>query len=137
MNRDISPQDRVTPPSANEGQALVRINLWRIFGVSAVVASLSAPSAGASAWLRLVAIALACLLVYRGLRWALWLLGSMTILAGALMLYLALAGSAMPLADRVLFGVCGTVQVLAFVILARAPEAREFMDAQRTRVLPG
>jgi peptidoglycan/LPS O-acetylase OafA/YrhL len=118
-----------------DGGALVRTNLWRIFGVSALVASVAAPSTGSAAWLRLAAIGLACLLVYRGLRWALWLLGSMTIIAGALMVYLAVATDGMDWTYRVLFGVCGMVQVLAFLILVRAPEARQFMESQRS--VPG
>lgn len=125
-----------TPVSVDEGRALVRVNLWRIFWVSAVVtyfASRSPAAEGIAAYLRLAAIALMCVLVYRGYRGALWGLGFFTALAGALMVVMAVTTTSLRLFDRALFGVLGGVQVLAFLILWKAPEVQEFMRAQRAR----
>ena len=121
--------------SLAEGRALTRINLWRIFWVSAVVTLLAAQGHSgqdaSAAWLRLAAIGLLCLLVYRGLRWALWLLGLFAVVAGALMLYTAIANRDLSIATRFLFGATGALQVAAFVILAKAPAVRAFMASQR------
>ena len=131
------PNDAPNPDHATaalaEGRTLMRVNLWRIFWVSAVVAFFASRAAGTgmSAWLRLGAIALMCLLVYRGLRWALWLLGAFTVLAGALMVLLAFTTPGMQLFDRALFAVLGAVQVIAFVILVKAPSVSAFMASQR------
>jgi hypothetical protein len=129
---EVPVTDRATAALV-EGRTLMRVNLWRIFWVSAVVAFFAsrATGAGSSAWLRLGAIALMCLLVYRGLRWALWLLGAFTVLAGALMVVLAFTTPGMQLFDRALFAVLGAVQVIAFVILVKAPSVRAFMASQR------
>ncbi len=121
----------MTDAELEEGRALVRTNLWRIFWVSAIVAWLGSRSAGNLAWLRLVAIALACLLAYRGLRWGLWLLGVLTVFAGAMMIGLALTVPGLEWTDRVLLAGGGMVQVLAFLILLNAPEVRAFMEHQR------
>lgn len=130
------PQDPQPPvPAAQlaEGRTLVRVNLWRIFWVSAVVAWVAARAegTGSTAWLRLAAIALMCVLVYRGRRWALWMLGFFAVLAGVLMVLLALLSPKLQLFDRVLFALLGAVQVIAFVILVKAPSVRAFMAAQR------
>lgn len=116
-----------------DGRALTRVNLWRIFAVSAVVTWIAAraPGANAALWPRLGLILLACLLVYRGYRWALWLLGFLTVLAGSMMVVLAVAKEGMHWTDRIMFGVPGAFQVLAFLILVKAPEVRAFMEAQR------
>lgn len=87
---------------------------------------------GNAAWLRLAAIALMCVLVYRGRRWALWLLGFFAVLAGGFLVVLAFVTPNMSVFDRALFGVLGAVQVLAFVILVKAPSVRAFMAAQRS-----
>ena len=116
-----------------QGRALTRTNLWRIVWVSAVVAALSARIVGPVSWLRLAVIALVSLLVYRGLRGALWVLGVLTVFAGAGMAVVALVRTDMRWADRLLFGGLGVVQVLAFVILLKAPEVQRFMAHQRTR----
>lgn len=115
------------------GRRLARVNLWRIFAISALVTVVAASQLGAGQAdvLRLVVIALCCVLVYRGHRWALWLLGLLTVGAGALMVVLSLAMPALDWTYRVVLGVLGAVQVLAFVILLKAPEVRAFMDAQR------
>jgi hypothetical protein len=114
-----------------EGRALVRTNLWRIFIISACVAWIASSSTGSAAWMRLIVIGLVCLLVYRGLRWALWLLGALTLIAGLMMIGVALARPELHWTDRYLFAAAGAVQVLAFVILLKAPEARQFMQHQR------
>ena len=115
------------------GKSLTRVNLWRIFAVSVIVTWIGAsqPEAAATAWPRLVLIGLCCVLVYRGYRWALWVLGLLTVLAGAFMVVLAFVMADLHWTDRVLFGVLGALQVAAFVILSRAPEVRAFMAAQR------
>jgi hypothetical protein len=124
------------PDPLVEGRSLTRINLWRIFWVSAIVTMLAVQGNSgqnaSAAWLRLAAIALLCLLVYRGLRWALWALGVFAVLAGALMVFAAVAKPEMSVATRLLFGATGALQVAAFVILVRAPAVRTFMAAQRT-----
>ena len=84
-----------------------------------------------AAWLRLAAIALLCLLVYRGLRLALWALGIFAVLAGALMVFAAVVRPDLPVTTRLLFGATGALQVAAFVILVKAPAVRTFMAAQR------
>jgi hypothetical protein len=114
-----------------DGRALVRTNLWRIFFISACVAWIASRSTGSAAWMRLIVIGLVCLLVYRGLRWALWLLGALTLLAGLMMIGVALARPELHWTNRYLFAAAGVVQVLAFVILLKAPEARQFMEHQR------
>jgi hypothetical protein len=114
-----------------EGRALVRTNLWRIFFISACVAWVAAETLASAAWMRLIVIGLVCLLVYRGLRWALWLLGALTVFAGLSMIAIALIRPDLHWTDRYLFAAAGVVQVLAFVILLKAPEAREFMRHQR------
>jgi hypothetical protein len=114
-----------------EGRGLVRTNLWRIFLISACVASLASGSTGSASWMRLVVIGLVCLLVYRGFRWALWLLGALSVFAGLMMIGVALTRPDLHWTDRYLFAAAGVVQVLAFVILLKAPEAREFMTHQR------
>ncbi len=128
------------PPTVDEGRALTRVNLWRIFWVSAMVtyfAAQSQPVEASAAYLRLAAIALMCVLVYRGYRGALWGLGFFTALAGALMVIMAVSNTSLRLLDRTLFGVLGGVQVLAFLILLKAPEVKEFMRAQRERHAKG
>jgi hypothetical protein len=120
-----------------EGRALVRTNLWRIFFISACVAWIAARSSGSEAWMRLVVIGLVCLLVYRGLRWALWLLGALTLFAGLMMIGVALARPELHWTDRYLFAAAGVVQVLAFLILLKAPEARQFMEHQRDLAAQG
>ena len=115
-----------TPPEPDlltEGRSLVRVNLWRIFWVSAFVAWLGGRTAeaGSTALLRVIVIALLCLLVYRGYRWALWALGVFTVIAGVIMVGIAVVSSALQPIDRALLGVAGGVQVAAFVILLRAP----------------
>lgn len=129
----MDPTIRLTDDELAAGRALTRVNLWRIFGVSALVALLSSRSSGdtGAAWLRLLAIGLSCLLVYKGLRWALWLLGLLTVLAGAAMMVVGLMGVSLHWTDRVVFSVGGAVQVLAFLILLKAPEVRSFMEHQR------
>jgi hypothetical protein len=120
--------------SADEGRALARTNLWRIFSISVVVSVVAARGpAGDAVWARLFVIGLACLLVYRGLRWALWLLGILTVFAGLAMVAVGIGVEGIDWTNRVLLAVGGAVQVLAFVILARAPEVRAFMAAQRAR----
>jgi hypothetical protein len=114
-----------------EGRALVRTNLWRIFIISACVAWIASGSTGSAAWMRLIVIGLVCFLVYRGLRWALWVLGALTLIAGLMMIGVAFARPELHWTDRYLFAAAGVVQVLAFVILLKAPEAREFMEHQR------
>jgi hypothetical protein len=113
------------------GRELVRTNLWRIFLISACVASLASRSAGGASWMRLIVVGLVCLLVYRGFRWALWLLGALTVFAGLMMIGVALARADLHWTHRYLFAVAGAVQLFAFVILLKAPEAREFMGHQR------
>jgi hypothetical protein len=113
------------------GRALTRTNLWRIFWISAVVGLMSSSVLGAAAWLRVALIGFVCLLVYRGLRGALWVLGLLTVFAGVMMVFTAVARPGFDWTDRVLFGVLGVVQVLAFVILLKAPEVRAFMEGQR------
>ena len=126
-----------TPPPdpLAEGRALARINLWRIFWVSAIVTMLAVQGDSGqdttAAWLRLAAIALLCLLVYRGLRLALWALGVFAVLAGALMVFAAVVRPDLPVATRLLFGATGALQVAAFVILVKAPAVRAYMAAQR------
>ena len=114
-----------------EGRALVRTNLWRIFFISACVAWMGSRTGGSATWMRLIVIGLVSLLVYRGLRWALWLLGALTLLAGLIMIGVGLTRPELHWTDRYLFAVAGGVQVLAFLILLRAPEARQFMEHQR------
>ncbi|MDB4907718.1 MAG: hypothetical protein JWO05_2502 [Gemmatimonadetes bacterium] len=119
-----------------EGRSLVRVNLWRIFWVSAVVTWLAAGSAGSNpvaTWGRLAVIALCCVLVWRGSRRALWALGLFTVFAGAAILVIAFAMKGLDWIDRVVFAIAGGVQVLAFVILVKAPEVRAFMAAQKER----
>lgn len=116
-----------------DGRSLVQTNLLRIVWVSAVVAWLSAPMLGAAAWLRLAMIVLVCVLVYRGLRGALWVLGALTVFAGVGMSVLAVIRAELHWSTRVMFAVLGAVQVLAFVILLKAPEVRRFMEHQRGR----
>jgi cytochrome c oxidase subunit IV len=120
--------------AAAEGRALTRTNLWRIFWISAVVSAVAAQEgANLQVWARLFFIGLACVLVYRGLRWALWLLGVLTVFAGLAMVFVAVMWQRLDWPNRVLLAAGGIVQVLAFVILLRAPEVRAFMDAQRAR----
>lgn len=114
-----------------EGRKLARTNLWRIIWVSAVVAMMSAPVLGIAAWLRLAMISLVSVLVYRGLRVALWVLGGLTVFAGVGMVVVAAVRGDLHWTDRVLFGVLGAAQVLSFVILFKAPEVRRFMEHQR------
>jgi hypothetical protein len=119
-----------------EGRVLVRTNLWRIFWVSAVVtwiASGSPTSTLAGTWGRLAVIALCCLLVYNGRRWALWLLGMLTVFAGLMMVVVAFTIPEMSWTNRIIWGVSGAVQVLAFVILLKAPEVRAFMIVQGSK----
>lgn len=115
-----------------EGRSLTRTNLWRIFWVAVVVASMSSSILGAAAWIRVALIGLVCLLVHRGRRGALWLLGALTVFAGAGMVVIAVVRGDLQWTDRVLFGVLGTAQVLSFVILLKAPEVRRFMEHQRS-----
>jgi hypothetical protein len=121
----------------SEGRALTRTNLWRIFWVSLVVGMMSASILGAAAWLRVLMIGLVCLLVHRGRRWALWLLGLLTVFAGVGMVVVAVVRAELHWTDRMMFGVLGAAQVLSYVILAKAPEVRRFMDHQRTRLAAG
>ena len=116
------------------GRRLARVNLWRIFAISALVTGVawsSRAGAGAMDALRLLAIAVCCVQVYRGRRWALWLLGLLTVGAGALMVALSLVLPTLDWAVRVTMGVLGAVQLLAFVILVKAPEVRAYMAARR------
>ena len=46
---------------------------------------------------------------------------------------MAVTSTSLRLLDRTLFGVLGGVQMLAFLILLKAPEVKEFMRAQRER----
>jgi hypothetical protein len=127
----------VIPPTELEiieGRSLVRTNLWRIFWVSAVVtwiASGSASSTVAGTWGRLAVIALCCLLVYQGRHWGLWLLGLLTVFAGLLMVITAFTTPGLEWTTRTLWGVSGAVQVIAFVILAKATEVRSYMRAKQ------
>jgi len=129
----------LTGPEVTErsaGRLLVRTNLWRIFWVSAVVtwiASRSPTSTLGGTWGRLAVIALCCLLVYQGRRWALWLLGLLTVFAGLMMVVVAFTIPDMSWTNRIIWGVSGAVQVLAFVILVKAPEVRAFMSAQGSK----
>ncbi len=119
---------------AAEGRGLTRTNLWRIFWISTVVSVVAAQDTpGNAIWARLLVIGLSCLLVYRGLRWALWLLGALTVFAGLAMVLVGVLRGGLDWTNRLLFAAGGVVQVLAFVILVRAPEVRAFMDAQRAR----
>lgn len=114
----------------------MRVNLWRIFWVSAVVTWLAAGAADANlvaTWGRLVIIGLCCLLVWRGSRRALWALGLFTVFAGGAMFVMALVMKGLDWTDRIVFAIAGGVQVLAFVILLKAPEVRAFMAAQKER----
>ena len=123
-----------TEPEIIEGRSLVRTNLWRIFWVSAVVtliASESPSSTVAGTWGRLAVIALCCLLVYQGRRWALRLLGLLTVFAGLLMVITAFTTPGLEWTIRTLWGVSGAVQVIAFVILAKANEVRSYMCAKQ------
>ena len=120
-----------------DGRALTRVNLGRIVGVAAVIAAMSSPLLGAAAWLRLAMIALVSVLVYRGMRGALWALGVLTVFAGVGMVFVALVRGELSWTDRVLFAVLGAVQVLAFVILLKAPEVQRFMAHQRARSASG
>ncbi len=139
MTFPAPPGPPVAPPepsTLDEGRSLLRVNLWRIFWVSAVVtyfASQAGADVGRSAYMRLAAIALMCVLVHRGYRGALWGLGLFTVLAGVLMVVMALTTPALQLFDRALFAVLGAVQVIAFVILVKAPAVRAFMATQRAR----
>lgn len=114
-----------------EGRALMRTNLWRIMWVSIVVATMSASVLGAAAWLRVVVIGLVSVLVHRGRRGALWLLGVLTVFAGLGMVVVALGRPELDWTTRVMFGVLGAAQALSFLILAKAPEVRRFMEHQR------
>lgn len=114
-----------------EGRALMRTNLWRILWVSIVVATMSASVLGAAAWLRVAVIGLVSLLVHRGRRGALWLLGVLTVFAGTGMVVVALVRGELDWTTRVMFGVLGAAQALSFVILFKAPEVRRFMEHQR------
>lgn len=132
-----SPPVAPEPATLEEGRSLLRVNLWRIFWVSAVVTFFAAQAraeSGTSAYLRLAAIAFMCVLVYRGYRGALWGLGFFTALAGALMVVMAFTTPALRLFDRALFAVLGAVQVIAFIILVKAPAVRAFMATQRARL---
>ena len=119
----------------DEGRSLARVNLWRIFWVSAFVTWLGAQASNQAlvGALRIVMIGLMCVLVYRGFRWALWLLGALTVLAGVLMVGVAVGKAGLEPLDRALFAVGGAVQVAAFVILLRAPAVSAFMRSQRDR----
>ena len=116
-----------------EGRHLARVNLWRVFAANAGVAWVASPSSGTSAWLRLALIGFCCLLVYRGLRWALTLLGLLTFLAAVLSVVLAFAHPGMHWATRILFGGLGFASGLSYIILYQAPEIRVFMATQRER----
>ena len=129
-----NPEIPPTEPEIIEGRSLVRTNLWRIFWVSAVItwiASGSPSSTAAGTWGRLAVIALCCALVYRGRRWALWLLGLLTVFAGLLMVITAFTTPGLEWTNRTLWGVSGAVQVVAFVILAKATEVRSYMRAKQ------
>lgn len=120
------------PELIAEGGRLARVNLWRLFAISAVVSWVGRGGPdGVAGWLRLALIGLFCVLVYRGMRWALVVLGLLTVLAGVLMVGLAFVMADMPAASRLLLGVLGVVQVSAFLILYNAPEVRAFMAARR------
>jgi hypothetical protein len=114
-----------------EGRALMRTNLWRILWVSIVVATMSASVLGATAWLRVAVIALVSVLVHRGRRGALWLLGLLTVFSGLGMVVVALVRPELDWTIRVMFGVLGAAQALSFLILFKAPEVRRFMEHQR------
>jgi hypothetical protein len=114
-----------------EGRALMRTNLWRILWVSIVVATMSASVLGATAWLRVVVIGLVSVLVHRGRRGALWLLGLLTVFAGIGMVVVALLRPELDWTVRVMFAVLGAAQALSFLILFKAPEVRRFMEHQR------
>lgn len=134
---DEFPPPPDAPPDAAElqlGRMLVRTNLWRIVWVAVVVHMIAggAPDANVPATVaRLVMIGLTAWLVYRGLRWALWLLGALTVLAGVFMVVVALVTPALDWTLRALFAVAGAAQVFAFLVLVKAPEVRAFMQAQR------
>jgi hypothetical protein len=116
------------------GRALVRTNLWRIVWVSLVVGGVAASAPGArplASAARLGLIVLTALLVYRGLRWALWLLGAMTVLAGIAMVVVAFVHPDLDWLPRALFAVGGTAQVLSFLVLVKAPEVRAYMASRR------
>jgi hypothetical protein len=119
-----------------EGRRLTVVNLGRIGGVAALVtwiasARTDGPSTAATA-ARLGLIALSAALVYRGVRWALWLLGALTLGAAGMMVVIAATGG-LSWPDAVVFAVGGLVSILAFIILLRAPEVKAFMTAQRER----
>ena len=122
----------VAATSFEEGRHITRVNLWRLFAVSVTVTWMAVPRAS-SGWLRLAAIALCCLLVYRGSRPALAGLGLLTVLAGTTLALTSLSGHATSLIGRIVGGSLGVLQVVAFVILARAPEVRAFMSEQLRR----
>jgi hypothetical protein len=127
------PRNIVDDEPVSDGRTLTHVNLSRIFVVSVIVTLIGtrAPDSGAANWQRLGLILLCCLLVYRGYRWALWLLGVLAVLAGGFMVVLAFGMSGMHWTDRILFGVPGALQVAAFFVLIKAPQVRAFMAAQR------
>ena len=117
------------------GRRLTIVNLLRVFIIAAgitITATITAPAGSATNanWLRLAVIALCCLLTFRGRRWALYLLGVLTAFAALLMVVIALGRPMGHWSLRVLFGGLGAVQLLAYLILLRAPEVRAFMASQ-------